>query len=187
MIDWLRKIFRRSEQDSNSSTSKSTRAAGFQLATTYDANYIFESILSEAKNGHFNKDYLVPLMQPFLMEQINSCISNHLCPIGNGKQLESSIYVFIEKCKPVGFGWVRATENTGEKELYLFAVSPTHRNLGIGKVLATKAILSFPIGTTFCARLYPKSKTMLDMLTKIGFKRGKKQGNNTVFVSYVSC
>ncbi|MBI3713341.1 MAG: GNAT family N-acetyltransferase [Burkholderiales bacterium] len=185
MINWFKRTFEQSSDLNRATAEEILRCDGFQEASSEDAQFIFDSILSEISNGHFSSNYLLPLAQRGLIHQIETSIQSRHSITHRGK-CESIIYIFLSGNCPIGFSWVVETEKTGERELYMLAVSPNHRNKGIGKALILHTIAQFPSKTKFFARLYFSSLIMLRTLRAMGFKRGIKQGKKTVWLSYVS-
>ncbi len=193
MFSWLTKLFAKSQNNINIKpitalqSSNAPRSQGFQLAILSDTQFIFESILAEAANGHFNADYQLPETHAGLNHQICSSITSGKNPARHNVISQSAIYIFLDNDCPIGFSWVVETDVKGERELYLLVVSPSHRSKGIGKHLVSKTISHFPPKTKFIARLYSKSMLMSQMLIKMGFTEGKIQrAKHTKRLSFIS-
>lgn len=186
MFNWLTKLFAKPQSGTPFPTDTASRPDGFQLASLLDAQFIFDSILAEASCGHFNSNYLHPISHRGLVHQIQSSITQRKCPTHRNPSSESTIYIFVNSNCPVGFSWVVETEKRGEKELYLLAVSASHRKKGICKSLVSETIFQYPPKTKFIARLYQASQTMLRILISMGFKRAPNRGKTTVCLSYIS-
>jgi len=185
MFNWLTKLFI-PKPGTMLSLNTASRLDGFQPASLLDAQFILDSILAEASCGHFSSDYLLPISHSGLVHQIQSSITQRICPTHRNSLSKSAIYIFLDSNCPVGFSWVVETEKSGEKELYLLAVLPKHRKKGIGKILISETISQYPPKTKFIARLFPASQMMLRMLIAMGFKRAPNRGKSTVCLSYVS-
>lgn len=150
----------------------------FQPATVDHIQFVFESILREARAGHFNEDFTIPAAQQGLLFQIESSIRHHSAP---PSMKPSSIFVLSHDGMPVGFSWIREYENgrPGDFEIYLFAVSPESRGKGFGGTMLDESIKQFS-ASKLRMRLYHASAQMLKMATKRGFKRSIKQGRHTI-------
>lgn len=185
MFNWLTKLFK-PKPGTMPPLNTASRPDGFQPASLLDAQFIFDSILAEASCGHFSSDYLLPISHGGLVHQIQSSITQHICPTHRNSLSKSAIYIFLDSNCPAGFSWVVETEKCGEKELYLLAVLPNHRKKGIGKILIAETISQYPSKTKFIARLYQTSQSMLRMLVAMGFKRIPNRCKSTVCLSYVS-
>lgn len=186
MFNWLRRFFKKFNSSEVSAPRRTSRPNGVQPASLSDTQFIFESVLVGASRGYFNSAYLLPGARRGLVHQIRASINHRECPTHRGSNSESTIHVFVEANAPIGFMWVLATENEGERELYLVAVSPGHRSKGIGKRLVSETISRFPSKTKFVSRLSQGSRAMLNLLTAMGFEETSSPGANTMSVSYVS-
>lgn len=186
MLTWLKSKFNKNHPAGNCTVQKEFRRNGFQLADASDAQFVFDSIVLEASFGHFSPEYLYPMPQHGLQEQIRRSILQRRSPTHRGGESESIIYVYVDNNRPVAFSWVVEADRSGEMELYLLAVSPDTRKRGVGKTMVMETITQFPSKTKFIARLYSASHVMLRMLVAIGFKRRPRQGRTTTHLSYVS-
>ncbi|NMM42798.1 GNAT family N-acetyltransferase [Pseudoalteromonas arctica] len=153
---------------------------GILLATEHDVDFIFQSVLNEAKVGHFNQDFLLPMTHTGLKKQIVDSIHTGYSPTASGV-VPSKFYVYKKNNKQVGFYWV-IEDSKNVFELYMISVVTSERKQGIGASLLSHAESEF-IGFKVKARLYHPSNIMLAMLVKSGFKRGVKQGKNTIHLS----
>lgn len=186
MFNWLRRLFKKLGTNEAFAPRSTSRPDGVQPARLCDTQYIFESVLVGASRGYFNSAYLLPGARRGLVHQIRASINHRECPTHRGSISESTIHVFVEANAPIGFIWILATENEGERELYLVAVSPGHRSKGIGKRLVSETISRFPSKTKFVSRLDRGSQAMLRVLISMGFKETSSPGARTLSVSWVS-
>jgi ribosomal protein S18 acetylase RimI-like enzyme len=183
MFEFIKKLFKKTETPDIPRKSN-VRPDGFQLATLYDTDTIFRSILEESHAGHFSSNYIPPMAHPGLKHQLIQGVRNGTFP-SNSKSCEAAIFVFIEKDKAIAFSWaIQRTKN--EVELYLIAVSPDHRRRGIGTLMVEHSIKHFTPGTTFIVRLYKKSTSMLKIVKTFGFTIAKSRGHQTTTLSYTS-
>ena len=186
MFTWLKNKFSKNHPTGNGTSLTKFRRSGFQLADISDIQFVFDSIVLEASSGHFTSEYLYPIPQHGLQQQIRNSILQRRCPTHRGGESGAAIYVYVDNNRPVAFSWVVETDRSGELELYLLAVAPDSRKGGMGKTMVMETIAQFPLKTKFIARLYPASHVMLRMLVAIGFTRRPRQGRTTTHLSYVS-
>ena len=181
MFKFFRSLFNsESSEETMESPMPEKPADSIELATVSDVNFIFQSVLSEAKVGHFNQDFLLPITHTGLNKQIIDSIQTGYSPTASGV-VPSKFYVYKKNNKQVGFYWV-IEDSKNIFELYMISVVSSERKQGIGASILTH-VLEQLVGYKVKARLYQPSKIMLAMLVKAGFKRDIKQGKNTVHLS----
>lgn len=181
MSKFLKSLFSRESMKGtidNSMPDKTTN--GIKSATAQDVDFIFQSVLKEAKVGHFNQDFSHPMTHKGLKKQIEDSIHTGCAPTVSGN-VPSRFYIYIKNNKQVGFYWV-IKDSKSAFELYMISVDNTQRKQGVGTSLLSHAELNL-IGFKLKARLYHRSEIMLSMLVKAGFKRDIKQGKSTIHLS----
>ncbi len=186
MIDLIKKLFNRNTPTPETIVTRPTvpKKQGIHKATLKENKFIFNQVLASAQHGHFNRQYTQPMTHPGLKHQIDLSITLGKCPTASSKhpgrivERTSRIDVFFDSGTPVGFVWTVKNTNT-EFEIYLLAVDTQARKTGIGSQLLNHAICTIPSNNKIVARLYKASNVMMDMMIKLGFTKGKKQGVST--------
>lgn len=103
MFEFIKKLFKKTETPDIPCKSN-VRPDGFQLATLYDTDTIFRSILEESHAGHFSSNYIPPMAHAGLKHQLIQGVRNGTFP-SNSKSCEAAIFVFIENDKAIAFSW----------------------------------------------------------------------------------
>jgi ribosomal protein S18 acetylase RimI-like enzyme len=188
MLNWFKTLLVPQKSGATAARNAGHRVCcnGFYPATRDHADYVLESLIAEASEGHFSVNFLRPAARQGLMQQITSSIAINRCPTHRGTISHSFIYVYLQDDRPAGFSWVLAPDTQGEHEVYLFGVSREYRGRGIGKALLTRTLTQFPVGTKFTARVYDASVAMRRLLTAIGFGKSYKQTYGMVHLTYVT-
>ncbi len=154
----------------------------FREATIFDQNYIFNSILREAKARHFNEAYLDQKFHESIRHQILSTIKNQIIPISCDTHKTAILYVLTHENKPIGFSWVRSfdIEQKNEWEIYLMAVDPFFRNQQFGYTLFDATIKTIKASNIYVT-VYkqPSNKAMMKLLKYNNFQKIKTNARDS--------
>jgi predicted GNAT family N-acyltransferase len=155
---------------------------GFREARLKDQDAIYEMLISEAQNGHFNEDYLNdPRVRKGLKIQIQLTINFKKMPVSETQSIDSSIYVYNKNGRLVAFSWIKEADQV---ELYQLVVAAEERKQGLGTIMVEKSMDLFPKGTRFYARLFAASKQMKSILIKLGFHETPSKARETITLSF---
>ena len=176
----LVEIFTSSEQ--NNQTVISDKIF-FREATIADQEYIFSSLLREAKTGHFNQAYLDSQAHEGTRRQILSTIQNRNMPTASGKNDDAILNVLVNSNQPIGFSWLRTFNENHESgwEIYLMTLEPNFRKQKLGKVLLDETLKIIKSPNNVFVRVYkkPHSPAMSKLLTQNKFKQISTNAKDT--------
>lgn len=137
-----------------------------RYATVHDYDFIFSLIMKEAENGHFSRKLLNPAATLGMEKELMSVLLQHR----RINRCYAYALIWERKGYPVGFIVMSALEGDQGNELWLAAVSPSHRGLGEGKEMIQAILPQFKQqGAGIIARCAPESEAMFYILTKSGF------------------
>lgn len=176
----LVKIFIRSEQ--NNQTVIADKIF-FREATIADQEYIFSSLLREAKTGHFNQAYLHSQAHPGTRLQILSTIQNLNMPTPSGKNDDAILNVLVNSNQPIGFSWLRTFNEKHENgwEVYLMALEPSFRKQKLGQTLLDETLKIIKSPNNVFVRVYKKpiNHAMSKLLSQNKFKQINTNAKDT--------
>lgn len=183
----LVKIFTRSEQ--NNQTVIGDKIF-FREATIADQEYIFSSLLREAKTGHFNQGYLNSQAHSGTRLQILSTIQNRNMPTPLGKYDDAILNVLVNSNQPIGFSWLRTFNENQESgwEVYLMALEPSFRKQKLGQTLLDETIKIIKSPNNVFVRVYkkPHNPAMNKLLTQNKFKQISTNAKDTYLYKLTS-
>jgi GNAT superfamily N-acetyltransferase len=137
-----------------------------RYATVNDYDFIFSLIMKEAANGHFSRKLLNPAATLGMEKELLSVLLHHR----RINQCYAYALIWERKGYPVGFVVISALEGDQGNELWLAAVSPSHRGLGEGREMIGAILLQFrQQNAGLMARCAPESEAMFHILTSNGF------------------
>lgn len=150
-------------------------------ATPQDFQFINYHVLSEAKNGHFNRALLVPSNRPGWDIDLSSVLAARTRRNG----ITAYALVWEKDKKPVGFVIMSAGPDNKGNELWMSALSPTQRGSGEGKKMILEILHQFKgKNKKLYARCAPESEAMFHILTTNGFDHvdtGEQGSRNLVY------
>lgn len=172
----LVKIFTRPEQNNQT-------VIIFREATTADQEYIFSSLLREAKTGHFNQGYSHSQAHLGTQNQILSTIKNRNMPTPSGKYDDAILNVLVHSNQPIGFSWIRTFNENQESgwEIYLMALEPNFRKQKLGQALFDETLKIIKSPNNIFVKVYkkPHNPAMSKLLTQNKFKQISTNAKDT--------
>lgn len=154
----------------------------FREATISDQNYIFNSILREAKARHFNEAYLDQKVHEGIRHQILLTIENRIIPLSCDTYKTAILYVLTHENQPIGFSWVRSFDIDQKNgwEIYLMAVDPYSRNQQFGYTLFDATIKTIESSNIFVT-VYkqPSNEAMMKLLKYNNFQEIKTSAKDS--------
>jgi hypothetical protein len=181
LLDFLKNLFSRNETKKEIETTKLV----IKKASINDIQYIFNSILNEAKNKHFNPEYCNPFRHKGLMQQIRCTIEKGRMPINENTFINSKIIVAHLENQAIGFSWIKeekTTNNHKSWELYLLSISQSHRKRGHGKKIIEASIKELIDMKYISARLYKNSRSAMKILKDMNFSVKRSNANSTTLL-----
>lgn len=157
-----------------------------RTARIEDLNLIYQTILRDAKNGHYNERYCtnynagrglqVNLKSMIEHEfRINAVEKNNKTILEN---LFSKVIIFEKGQKPIGFSIISNPEHL---EIWKFSIHNDFRNKGYGEKALNKLlkfiVKNYPDKNDIVARCFESSKIMVNLLEKEGFIEEKSPYN----------
>lgn len=147
-----------------------------------DFNFINSLVLSEAKNGHFDRNLLSPLFKSGWEKELHSVLKNRVRLDGT----QAYGLIWEQNSKSIGFVVMSAGPNNEGNELWLAAIDPSYRKKGEGRRMVISVLDQFKgKNLMLMARCSPESETMFQILINHGFKHvdtGKKGSRGLIYL-----
>lgn len=141
-----------------------------------DFQFIFNLVLTEAKNGHFARELLIPAATRGFEIELKSVLASRVRHNG----IQAYALIWERNSKPIGFVIMSAGSDNKGNELWMSALSPEHRGSGEGKKIVSEILRQFKgKNLALIARCAPESEAMFHILTTNGFSHVNtgKQGS----------
>lgn len=139
----------------------------FRNATQDDFEFICNLVLVEAKNGHFNRDLLNPVLTRNWQLELKGILTSKRRH--NGVTAYGLIWLVNEQ--QAGFVLMSGGPNNKGNELYMAAIAPEFRGHGEGKKMIVEVLKYFKgRNLSLVARCSRESEAMFHILTENGFK-----------------
>lgn len=142
-----------------------------------DFEFIIKRCVEEAKNGHFSRNYALPIpsIQAGLRSQIECAVTDSPYPFEPGNPRHGTgaqITLVVQEDQRIGF--ILLLEHmpgswNDKVELHLLSIVPEHRGRGIGTKIVRDILNLIPARKIY-ARCYVVSKVMIGILEKNGFQ-----------------
>lgn len=144
-----------------------------------DCDFICNLILAEAKSGHFSKELLDPIQSQYLRQDTANIIK--MQRRSNGEIARALIWE--KEGIAIGFLILSSVAQGKGTELWMAAISKDYRSKGEGTKLIDDVLSRFPSTQSICARCFPASQTMFNILQNRQFKHIEtdKNGNRLLF------
>lgn len=151
-----------------------------RAACLKDLNMISQTILCDAKNGHYSELYCtndqarqglqVNLKSMIEHEsRINTIVKNDVLI---NETLFSRVITFEKGENPIGFSIISSSDGSENLEIWMFSIHNDFRNKGYGQKVLNKLLRSIAKAypqKDIVARCFENSKIMVNLLEKEGF------------------
>lgn len=144
-----------------------------------DIDPVFNLVLSGSSDGVFSDLYKQPRYLAGLAQQLFSCIFLKRIQIADGTWHNTKMYSAYIDSDFAGFIIIRDIGKSECREIYLFAVSPRFRQMGVGRELIDYCRMQMLPGESLEASCLPKAKIMKHLLKASGFTSEKKPNSDT--------
>jgi RimJ/RimL family protein N-acetyltransferase len=137
-------------------------------ANPADIDFIYELIMSDAKDGHYNRDYCrIPEAANGLRVELSSILTTQIRPNG----LKACGYIYELNKNQVGFVIISAAPENKWTELLMASISQKLRNKKHGKKMLTTILHQYKgKNALLFARCAHESEVMYQFLLKNGFR-----------------
>lgn len=151
-----------------------------RVACLKDLNLISQTILRDAKNGHYSELYCTSDdARQGLQVNLKSMIE-HECRINTvvknnvfiNETLFSRVITFEKGQNPIGFSIISSSDDSEHLEIWMFSIHNDFRNKGYGQKVLNKLLRSIAKAypqKDIVARCFESSKIMVNLLEKEGF------------------
>lgn len=151
-----------------------------RAACLKDLNLISQTILHDAKNGHYSELYCTnDEARRGLQVNLKSMIE-HECRINTvvknnvliNETLFSRVITFEKGQNPIGFSIISSSDDAEHLEIWMFSIHNDFRNKGYGQKALNKLLRSIAKAypqKDIVARCFDSSETMINLLQKENF------------------
>lgn len=151
---------------------RATAVLQFRPASTHDIDGIVQSVVAEARAGHFNGDYELPAVAMGLRHQVLSLVNDAPVPMpGPRNGAEGRALVVQVNGNDVGFVLLlsdRPGTWSSKVEIFALVIAPKARGMGIG-TQAVRQLVDGVQSDVIYARCYSTSSGMRRIFERCGF------------------
>ncbi len=131
-----------------------------------DFQFILTLVLSEARNGNFARELLIPAATRGFELELKSVLISGVRLNG----IAAYALIWEKDDKPIGFVIMSAGPDNKGNELWMLAIWPRHRGKGEAKAMISELLNQFKAKNVWLmARCSQESEAMFHILTTNGF------------------
>lgn len=153
------------------------RAAGI-----HDVEYVYNFVISEARNGHFSNDHPRFLKNFFFKRGLKKAIAENIFIDISGVKMPAAVFIYEENGSRAGF-FSLVYRDEQITEIWLMGITKACRGRGLGSQLLCQAEnkareLYHPL-TMYFVRSYLRSESMIAVLERHGYEKAASGKNDS--------